>query len=681
MSESIILELRQADSEILPRKNNGEVQNGDYEVVLDNPVMLEEGDQVQVKSVYLDTALSGSGTIHIQEPIDAVIECAMYLNNYNIDQQYEYQGPVPAEPAYPPGPAPLKTYTGLGLGDDFNDTFLGDNSLWWLAERSDPTGIIWDIDGINVYPIINSKGYAYFGGVVLHFEYTPTTPGAIPFSGKAQIHVKEHLRYNYQEFNPYYLKVQCTGTADQPDFRYAYGITNHSKIDRVEINKKTITTGTEKKYNLQTFDMPITIPAGDYLPSELTQLLNDVISDAQFNGKASDEVYGVGMNDIPVSTNDEWQIQNPVLTTALKNHQFLYNKGQAQTPPVAIDQVFVNASMSNYTMPDGTVIKPAGTTYFNFPIDKMKKESYNAPTAPDRRPPLDRYIGTNQFSFQLDQEEQKIKIDLMHFPIYGNSSSSGTGTDYERVNDAVPVVAYNGSFNDPALPAQPNFVVDNGLATQYSGIAITSMTPTSFWFDTLGFNEAIVQPSYDAKCKSIPTDPVPDSFNSFTMDVVDGVNITGAYPGLDVGVQHHEDFYMQPIWNNFAGNDADTIVSTSDSTSIFASRVYNQVIADEGYFKINIKNNFQQKMVGSSLTSRDTQSIVNRYYTANSFTSDQGAGSVIYTHRGAPQLLSSFSIQVLNPDNTLVDPTILAEKNTVFIEILKPLQQSNPTKQ
>ena len=85
-------------------------------------------------------------------------------------------------------------------------------------------------------------------------------------------------------------------------------------------------------------------------------------------------------------------------------------------------------------------------------------------------------------------------------------------------------------------------------------------------------------------------------------------------------------------------------------------------------------------MVSSGLTTSTTQSIVNRYYTANSFTSDQGAGAIVYTHRGEPQMLSNFKVQVLNPDNSFVNPTILAEKNSVFVEIVKSFPQPNPTK-
>jgi len=75
-------------------------------------------------------------------------------------------------------------------------------------------------------------------------------------------------------------------------------------------------------------------------------------------------------------------------------------------------------------------------------------------------------------------------------------------------------------------------------------------------------------------------------------------------------------------------------------------------------------------------------SIVNRYYTQNSFTSDQGAGSIAYTHVGEPQLLSNLNVSVLNPDRSFVSSNILQDKNTIFVEVIKAIDQNpNPKKQ
>ena len=73
------------------------------------------------------------------------------------------------------------------------------------------------------------------------------------------------------------------------------------------------------------------------------------------------------------------------------------------------------------------------------------------------------------------------------------------------------------------------------------------------------------------------------------------------------------------------------------------------------------------------------QSIVNRYFTQNSFTSDQGAGSISYIHSGVSQTLTEFNIRVLNPNFMVPAETQLGPKNTIFIQVIKP-KKINPTK-
>ena len=238
---------------------------------------------------------------------------------------------------------------------------------------------------------------------------------------------------------------------------------------------------------------------------------------------------------------------NPLLTSVLKNANELYLESLASNPTGTGDelqQVFVNASndIVNYTNAgtgNSKVLDYAGKHYYQFPIGRMKAERAGA-----TRPPLDRYIGTNQFAFALDPNEQKLKIDLAHFPIYGNSSSTpATATDpYVRVNDAVPVVAYN-PVDESMISDDPDFAVSKGLALRYGGVALTAMSPTSLWFDTLGFNNAIINPKQNAKAPLNPTSGDPTTDNSFTISCEDGVNTTGAFAGLDIGVQHHESYY------------------------------------------------------------------------------------------------------------------------------------------
>ncbi len=675
VSSSTIIELRQAQATSVKVKPDGTDQNGVWKSTIDRAVEIEDGDQITIKAVYLDTSASASGEIHVQEDIDASITCAMYLQNYNVDQDYTWQ----QDPA-PTGDLTnkLRIYPQNDTAAVVNEGFRGDNQLYWLSQASEAVGgTNWSITGVNIEPIIKSDALGYYGGTTLNWEYTPLTPGAAPYSAKAQTPMGAKKRkYKWKVFNDeklWELNVQCKGTSTAPEIRlvpFNTGITKGSEIKSVDITPyQTIINNTEKYYTPQQFTLPFTIPKGDYTPSELTQLINDLVSNAEATGMASDD-YSSSM----ATPGQEFPVMSPFLTTVLKNYQELQDIGSAQSPPVTIDQAFVGASGQTATATDGSFTKYDinGTHYFEYPITTMRTEENGSPY----RPALDRWIGTNQFDFQLDPQENKIKIDTAHFPIYGNSTSSGD-TPGDRVYDAVPGVVYNTGLTIPGLDSgtKPTFISNTGLPLRYSGIGILAMTPTTFWYDSLGFGDCIIKPKFNAKISQpnpggAPV--VPTDFNSFTIEAKNGVNITGAFPGLDLGVQHHEDFYSQPIYDNFKGLGEETTISTSDTTSLFATRVYNTAIADEGFFKVKIGNNIQQNLVGGRLTtSRDTQSIVNRYYTANSFTSDQGAGSLLYQHSGAPMMLSDFNIEITNPDNSFVDSHILQEKNCVFLEVIK----------
>ena len=677
VSSSTIIELRQAQATSVKQLPNGLDQNGVWKSTIDRAIQINDGDEITIKAVYLDTSASSSGEIHVQEDIPASITCAMYLQNYNLDQQYQWQ-----KQPNPPANTQLRRYPQHDTNALVDGAFRGDNQLWWLAQANEAVGgTNWAIDGVNIKPIIKSDALGYYGGTTLNWEYTPLTPGALPYSAVAQTPMGgvQHRKYKWQELNnekKWHLNVQCKGSATAPELRLVpsdTGITKASQIESVDFKpyQNTI-NNTEKYYTLQQFTFPFTIPRGNYTPSELTQLINNLVSNAEASGQASDE-YGSQMN-LP---NAKFPVMSPFMTTILKNYEELQVIGAAQEPVVQIDQAFVGASgqTGTKTITPFTKFDVNGTHYFEYPIATMLDEYDNVP----RRPPLDRWVGTNQLDFQLDPQENKIKIDTAHFPIYGNSTSDTSVSPPKIVYDAVPCVAYNDGATDPPLSSiEPAvFVANTGLPLRYSGIGILAMSPTSFWYDSLGFGDSIIKPVYNAKIIAPRADPavpspVPTDFNSFTIEAIDGVNVTGAYPGLDIGVQHHEDYYQQPIYNNFQGVGGDTFISTSDTTSLFASRVYNTAIADEGFFKIKIGNNIQQNLVGGRLnTSRDTQSIVNRYYTANSFTSDQGAGSLIYQHSGAPMMLSDFNIEITNPDNTFVDSHILQNKNCIFLEVTK----------
>jgi len=661
MSSTTVLQLSQAFSDDVS-------QNGVYHVKLDTPQELSAGDVVSVKSVYLDTSAVGSGTINLENDVPVTLEIAMYVQNYNIDQQFEFNS----------GNADLKLYpNNVRTVDE-----LGDNNLWWLSEAVELTEDYWEVSGFDVIPSNKTSGTKRFGNADLTFTYDGLTPGQTK-QKSTTVHVKSYIDKTWQRHNPHSLNIQCKGTATQPSLSLnvpqAYlaeqGI---EKIDFEPYQKRVSPGAGKSNIQLQTFPLTFTVPAGNYTPTELVAFMNNEVASLRKTGFVSED-YGVSSASTP-TTKTNWPVMSPCLTTILKNERELYLQGQSTTPASTITQILVNAETGQIA--DGGAFDKtdiAGKYYMTYDIAAMKADFAAGGGDPRTgyRPPVDRYIGANELNFGYDEAQNKITIETMHFPIYVNDSSSKAGVSpVTIVNDAVPGVEYNSVFG-----LDSNYVKLKGMATRYAGIAFTSMQPANFWVNQLGFTDTCINPQYNAFMQYPNAGTaVPDNPNSFTIDCIDGKNITGAYPGLDLGVQHHSSFFQRPVFEDFNGavtaTVADTKISTSDTTSIFSNRIWNTSLADYGYFLIDIATNFSQNLVANDTTTSNTQSIVSRYYTANSFTSDDGAGSIAYVHQGEPQMLSSFDVRVRNPDRTFVSDHVLGKRNTIFVNV----EKSNPMK-
>ena len=644
MSNSTILELRQKDSADISR-------NGFYKTTLDNPVLLEEGDQVNIKAVYLDTAESAAGLIHLEDDVPITMEMAKYIQNYNIDQQFINNGGALTNLRQYPNPASRTPFE------------AGDNNIWWLAEASEnASATSWEVSQFNINLVQgNNKD---FGDCNISFRYLPTTPGA-QHQFKT-IKIKKHRRSKLNEVSPVELNIICAGTGDAPDLEVLSDpeyLAAH-QISSIDFRPFSHIIGAgETIFNLQTETISFTISAGDYTPAQMAAVITDNLSNIEHDGSV-DCLYDSRAAATPnIMTN--YPAESPFLTTILKNDRNL--QLQAVAAGATITQAFVNAT--NYTDPAGNDLR--GTYYMTYNITDMKAD-YNAPAPAitDFNPPLDKYIGANQVSMTFDPNEQKLKFDSLHFPIYVNESDPSATPPS---NDATPGCIYNC----PEKTEPNTWIFPTGMPIRYGGVAFTQLSPQNFWEKQLGFQDITITPKQTASLKyPTPAAAAPAHPNSFIIEAADGQQITGAYPGLDVGVIKSQSSYSTPPFANLTLDPVPTInISTPDTWGIFGDKTFNNSVADEGYFLVDVSPGIRQNLIGSGASSNSTQSIVNRYYTQNSFTSDQGAGSITYTHTGAPELLSDFQVRVLNPDKSAVNESILQDKNTVFIEIIKPVQE------
>ena len=643
MSDTTVIQLRQQEADYVD-------QNGIYKINLQNPVTVSDRDLVQVKSVFLDTTAEGAGVIEIEEDTDCDIECLLYITNFNKDQQFTDKNGATQN---------LRVYSndsGLRTVDE-----QGDNQKYFLAEVESGAGDGFRVSGFNVIPVNQTSQTKRFGGCDIIYSYQPLTPAG---ANRVQetVHIPSYRDSTWKVHNPYNINVVCKataqGTADfKIDSSQSYlGENGIAEIDFSPFVSALPNPSADHFFTPQRFNFTFTISKGTYTPAELSQTINDLIVDIQKDGFVNNSYEGTSATNPPTKSN--WPSMSPFLTTILKNYKETDGRGTAQ--------VFVPAVLGQTSGVDNS--ERAGTHFMSYNITDMLAD-YTAGGAGTYKPPVDRWVGTNQLAMGYDEAENKLKWDVMHFPVYVNDSSTGSTV----VNDAVPGVQWNNAFTFPSPPTQPTFVVNSGLALQYGGVVFTKLEPQALWATKMGFGNICVNPQMNAKCK-YPNDAasVPTENNCFTFACVDGENSTGALASLDVAVQHNNEFYSRPIFRDEAATPVvDTKVSTSDTSSIFSNRVWNTSLADEGYFLIDASPNPNQKLVGKLEQTTSTQSIISRYYTANGFTNDMGAGSIVYEHRGEPMVISDVQVRILNPDRSPVDPHILNEKNTVFLEVVK----------
>jgi len=694
--EEITLMCRQVESTEV-------VQNGVYHTTLNRPIILEEGDEVSIKSATLNVI--GDTIIIPEGGLDVELQGLKYLVNYNINQNMKYRagnslannivsGLFVNANAVGSTPQPL--------------TETGDNELYWLSNAHADTNAHtpYYIVNVDVVPLSKGRGGKRYGGDLLINYTDPNTPTDL-FGKSMTIHIASYQEDRYEKHNPIplpedarkrfpskFYQIKCAEINGAPSVR----VDPNAVIEGLNLSQVTFPldqqfdpqpiTPTVNSYEIspQNFTWNATIPEGDYTPIEMAALLTQLLAPIEKSGATSanyNHPTAGGAFD-----QDDWTPPSatPFLETILENNRTL-SRLTAKTAGTDNKQCFTNASRST-SFTDPSLADNAGELVRTFEVATMLA-NYDGAVTP-YIPPVDRWVGTDSLSLSFDENENKMKIDVAHFPIYVNSTGETAGA----LNaDAKPGIQYN------QLTANNNlFNAFSGLAKAYSGIAFTAMSPPSFWADQLGFSNNTVAVVPASASANFPIDQA-GVLNSFTIaNVIPGQTITEGFAGLDVPVVPSSDrqfppgvdsdgdavtatpgLFAEPI-HSAAGDGTGVQITTPDTVPIFGGKTFNQQIQNAGYFMIDIANNFQTEFLGNRMETQtsstptngqDTMGIVGRYYTSNNYITNQGAGNIVYTHPpGAkPQILSDLFIKVKNPDGTFVAETILGEENTVFVTI------------
>jgi len=567
MSNTKIIRLREQEASV----NN---QNGDYKVVLDHPVYMKDGDQLAIKSCFLDTMIAGGNLIELDEDVNVELDVLRYFVNDDADQTFNDGTRMRS---YAPAP----------------DLTNGDGDLYYAALTNTTTASTEEALDMTYRPFHRTDHMV--GGLDVKFNYIePTTNETKNFTfrivrEKAGLYPKSGKTQSINK----YCEGKSFALATDRKLLKKHGI----DPDSFDVRYSGVGPGAGETYavpHVKTFTT--TISAGIYTPTEIGELITDQMVVLDKDGAIGNNLAG-----------DVYPVNNAFLTTIAQNNKVATDAGVTFC----------------YMKADGTKF----IRYNN--VAKMKTDSE------------DRFVGANQVQLTFDDEHKKMSFPIAHFPIYVNETAAG--------NDALPGLKYD----------------NHGITKKYGGVAFTAMSPPDFWAN-LGFEAMNVNPVQINTALAVNgVAGFSANVRPFSISGTDGVNYTNGFSSLDTPVSKSTTF-RKP---NPTGE-----ISTSATTPILGDKTFKNDYSNEGYYYIELEMGVQQNLLGSrgdqGFNSNKVHSIVGTYFQSNNFTSDSGAGSIAYIHKGEPQIISNIGVRILDCNGVVPDNDLIGQHNTIFLELV-----------
>ena len=236
------------------------------------------------------------------------------------------------------------------------------------------------------------------------------------------------------------------------------------------------------------------------------------------------------------------------------------------------------------------------------------------------------WSGASQVGLMFDNNNNG-RFNLVNYtPYYG---ALGSGTSDARV-----------ALVDINIVNNPN--TEFGLVDCQGGIFFTQLEPQSFWQDTLGFNLTNVL--------------VSDTSNTVALER--GKNISSGLFSIDALLDKKNHM-------NFPTGAVETI---TDQINIITADNNYRAISDGGYFLLRVSG-LPVSYEDDRTVRNDIMAVCSRQYDNNGYiTFFGGDGTQVFVNRGAPFLLSSVDVAVLDPD-TKQPSSALGTGNSIFLEV------------
>lgn len=370
-----------------------------------------------------------------------------------------------------------------------------------------------------------------------------------------------------------------------------------------------------RHFTLKQDTTDIKLPAGNYDPTDLCTIINRELN----------------KNEPPVNKNF---VQTQFLKTT--------NTTQFPTPDAS---VFIDNSGIDAEANGVGIYQFIKTVVHNQAVKTPDQILYGA-----SKVLLDFNVGQGLFSFTY-----------MHTPYYYQGAES-TG-------------------NVAATPFPNGYVINKS-----GGVIFTSLTATTdkfgtrvpFWDEQLGFNVDVTDPNSIVQSPTLYSDTVTGIEVPRFNGLEDGKNITGNFTGADSLIKKSTSITTPEFLLTSNTTEPGEFNASTYTLPVLAQQPIFQQNTAFGYYLLEIDANFESQFLDTTSTNKKIKSVVSRFFERASYTAGTSDGSLIYTHVGNPQLLSSFSCRILTSDKVLA--TNIGVDNTIFLQLQRALRAIEPPK-
>jgi hypothetical protein len=438
MSEKVItLQLRQKEAQIVHK-------NGDYSTTLSKPVIIEEGDTIQLFKSFIDTKETTSGRVVLQEDTDLEF-------HYGFWSQRHYANDITDNSGHTPDG---KTYILC------RNQSLVHSTLHEIQYK------------------INNEEEQTVGGMSVEYQYQAVGD---PPTKLTKITYKFPTRNKFQSQTTQVLDI---------DLLHVKGTFERTTPDKALIEIGNMKPSSQK-FNITdepvvgTIDIltpyinstSISIPQGDYEPTQIAMLITDKLT---ANSK------DIGLGQIPIS--------NPFLKStgdAGSVNNFFGSNGFS-TPVVNSEFVFVEAQH--------------GTKIYSY--DSGRSNEY--------------WVGTSQMALEF-LSSGRFQWAYTHMPFY-NPANGAISIQYK----------HDATDNNYFIASANGGIFFNSLSASQNGV------PFDFWEGLLGFNMDDLILKYKAKeVNNVQGFPSTIKTNVCT-NLAFGKNLTKGDTSIDVAVNKND---------------------------------------------------------------------------------------------------------------------------------------------